>query len=126
MFVRVAIYFYIHLGSYSDGLLGRFEEFRRTHCNIIRSKAPTGGKGKQSSASTPPNDGEDAISYEGHVKATIAEYCKVKPNEGIVTELITITFRQRREVEKAMLVSEVLLKFPFLHHYEQVNLNDTA
>ena len=92
---------------------------------MIRSKAPTGGKGKQSSASTPPDDGEDAISYERHIKAMTAEYRKVKPNEGVVTELMAITFRQRREdvIEKAMLVSEVLLKFPFLHHYEQVNLN---
>ena len=95
---------------------------------MIRSKAPTGGKGKQSSASTPPDNGEDAISYERHIKAMTAEYRKVNPNEGVVTEPMAITFRQRQEViEKAMLVSEVLLKFPFLHHYEQENLfNNTV
>ena len=82
---------------------------------MIRSKAPTGGKGKQSSASTPPDDGEDAISYECLIKAMTVEYRKVKPNEGVMTELMAITFC------KTMLVSEVLLKFPFLHHYEQVN-----
>jgi hypothetical protein len=82
---------------------------------------------KQSSASSSTDDGEDTISYERHIKAMTAEYHKVKPNEGVVTELMAITFRQRQEVvEKAMLVSEVLHKFPFLHHYEQVNLNNTA
>ena len=88
---------------------------------MIHSKAPTGGKEKQSSASTSTDDGEDAVSYERHIKAMTAEYRKTKPNEGVVTELMAITFRQRREVvEKAMLVSEVLQKFPFFHHYEQV------
>ena len=104
------------------GLQGRFKEFRRTPRNMIRSKAPTGGKEKQSSASTSADDAEDAVSYERHIKAMTSEYRKVKPNEGVVTELMAITFRQRREevVEKAMLVSEVLQKFPFFHHYEQV------
>ena len=92
---------------------------------MIRSKAPTSSKEKQSSASTSTDDGEDAVSYERHIKAMTAEYRKVKPNEGVVTELMAITFRQRREevVEKAMLVSEVLLKFPSFHHYEQVKNN---
>ena len=73
---------------------------------------------------TSSSDGEDAVSYERHIKALSAEYRKVKANEGVVTELMAITFRQRRQeiVEKSMLVREVLIRFPFLHHYEQVNL----
>ena len=77
------------------GLRGHFKEFRRTPRNMIRSKAPTSSKEKQSSASTSTDDGEDAVSYERHIKAMTAEYRKVKPNEGVVTELMAITFRQK-------------------------------
>ena len=92
---------------------------------MIRCKAPISNKERQPSASTSTDDGEDAVSYERHIKVLTAEYRKVKPNEGVVTELMAITFRQRREevVEKAMLVSEVLLKFPFFHQYQQVIKN---
>ena len=41
---------------------------------MIRSKAPTGGKEKQLSASTSTDDGEDAVSYERHIKAMTSEY----------------------------------------------------
>ena len=91
---------------------------------MVRVKAPTGNKEKNA-RDTSPHDGEDAVSYERHIKALSAEYRKAKPNEGVVTELMAITFRQRRQeiVEKAMLVREVLLKFPFICHYEQVMLD---
>ena len=49
-----------------------------------------------------------------------AEYRKAKPNEGVVTELMAIRQRRQEIVEKAMLVRELLLKFPFLRNYEQV------
>lgn len=88
---------------------------------MVRVKAPSCNKEKHAS-DTSTDDGEDAVSYERHIKALSAEYRKAKPNEGVVTELMAITFRQRRQeiVEKAMLVRELLLKFPFLRHYEQV------
>lgn len=87
---------------------------------MVCVRAQISDKGQQPSTSS--NDGEDAVSYKSHIKVMAVEYRKVKPNDGVITELMAITFRQRRAevVEKAMLVSELLLKFPFFHHYEQV------
>ena len=47
---------------------------------------------------------------------------KPKPNEAIATELMKLTFnQQRREIlENASSVKDILDKFPFFHHYNQI------
>lgn len=111
---------FILQGHILTGLKSRFKEFRRTPRNMVRIKVPTANKGCSSSSCK--NEGEDLVSHERHIKAMAAEYRKVKPSEHVVTELMKLTFHRRREqiLEKATLVSELLLKFPFFHHYEQV------
>ena len=111
------------MSSFLGSHLDRDEmSFQRIPKNASKHGSCKGAIPQQREAwsDTSTDDGEDAVSYERHIKALSAEYRKAKPNEGVVTELMAITFRQRRQeiVEKAM--PELLLKFPFLRHYGQV------
>ena len=68
------------------------------------------------------NNGEDEVSYKRHINAMKMESRKVKSNEAVITELMGLTYKQRRmEIEgTGSHVQEILDKFPTMGNYEQV------
>lgn len=68
------------------------------------------------------DDSEDEVSYKCHLNVLKAESRKVKPNQGIIIELMNLTFKQRRvEIESEPYhAEEILEKFPALREYDHV------
>ncbi len=99
------------------GLKRRFKEFRRTPKHMVRVKPDPKMK-----ENLRVEGCEDEVSYRRHLNVLKNESRKMKPNQGIITELMGLTFTQRRaEIEREPHhAQEILDKFPALRDYNQV------
>lgn len=81
------------------------------------------GQPKQKQEALGVEDCEDEVSYKRHLNVLRSECRKVKPNHGIVTELMCLTFKQRRvEFEsKPYHAEEILDMFPVLQFFDHVS-----
>lgn len=97
------------------------KDFRRTPKSMVRLPLCRPAKvGKENAE--PDADEEDDVSFQRHIKVLQQEYKKSKPNLQIGAELMAATFRRRHtEIQdRPTPVVSILLKFPFLQCYEEV------
>lgn len=68
-------------------------------------------------------EGEDDASFARHNHALKGEAKKVKPNRGVVAELMKLSFEMRRNsiLSNVKPLKELLSNFPFLNDSEQVS-----
>ena len=112
-------------------LINRFKEFQRPkkpRNAVCTAPTLTSKKGKapgitNSVKSPVPAPGEDAVSYERHVKYLKVEYKKANRNWAIVGDLMERSFALRRQeiLENTVSIEHILVRFPFLHEADQVH-----
>ena len=112
-------------------LINRFKEFRRpkkTRNAVCTTPTLTSKKGKapgitNSVMSPVPAPGEDAVSYERHIKVLQVEYKKANRNQAVVGNLMERSFALRRQeiLEKTVSIEHILVRFPFLQQADQVH-----
>lgn len=66
--------------------------------------------------------GEDEVSFSRHVKALQAEFKKARPNQAVVSELMSSSFSLRRKdiIENPRDLKSILDKYPFLGKTDEV------
>ena len=110
-------------GHIISGLKSRIKDFRRTPKHMIRVP-PKPRAGKENIPSTPDSsDEEDDVSFQRHVKILQQERRKTKPNLQVIRELMAVTYcRRHKEIkDHPEPVQTILLKYPFLHEYDEVS-----
>ena len=111
-------------------LQNRFKEFRRDRKPkqapvVVASKPPVKQKSPAKELMNRPEiaDGEDQASYERFCSKITEEFQRKKPRPEVYDSLIELTYPHRRQeiLDTSMLVSEILVKHPFLKEENQVN-----
>lgn len=105
-----------------EGLKRRLKDYRRTPKTMTRAPKVKVESGKEN---VEPNDSEDCVSYDRHIKAMEKESRKVHPNPSVISDLMKLTYSgRRREIvdpDSVMWVSEIVERFPFLKNHDEVS-----
>ena len=99
------------------GLKRWFKEFCCTPKHMTRVKPELEWK-----ANLGVDDSQDEVSYKLHLNVLKAESQQVKPNQGIIIELMNLIFKPRRvEIEsEPHHAEEILEKFATLRDYDHI------
>ena len=97
------------------------KDFRRTPKHMTRVPAPRPAMENVPTTSD-SGDEEDEVSFNRHVKVLQQECRKGRPNQHVLTELMSATFKHRyKEIQDHPLpVSTILQKYPALKSFDEV------
>ena len=98
------------------------KDFRRTPKHMTRVPAP--GPVKES-VPIESGDEEDDVSFNRHVKVLQQECKKGRPNQQVLNELMTATFKRRHKeiLDHVEHVSTLLQRYPALQSFDEVSCN---
>ena len=97
------------------------KDFRRTPKHMTRVPAPRPAK-ENVPTSYESGDEEDEVSFNRHVKVLQQECRKGRPNQHVLTELMSATFKHRyKEIQNHPVpVSTILQKYPAFKSFDEV------